>query len=90
MWEQRESLKFRMFGDRGVDHRHQTSTSSGSTNGKGGSSSSSSSSKGGSSSSGGGSSNGAKDKKGGNFVSRLGFKFDVANYDINAISPTSW
>lgn len=24
------------------------------------------------------------------FVSRLGFKFDVANFDINAVSPTSW
>lgn len=23
-------------------------------------------------------------------VSRLGFKFDVANFDINAVSPTSW
>lgn len=24
------------------------------------------------------------------FVSRLGFKIDVANFDINAVSPTSW
>lgn len=30
-------------------------------------------------------------KNGGGFrVSNLGFKFDVANFDINAVSPTSW
>lgn len=28
--------------------------------------------------------------KNGNFVSRLGFKFNVANFEINAVSPTSW
>lgn len=33
---------------------------------------------------------GDKSSKGNNFVSRLGFKFDVANFDINAVSPTSW
>lgn len=33
---------------------------------------------------------GKGDKSTGNFVSRLGFKFDVANFDINAVSPTSW
>lgn len=28
---------------------------------------------------------------GGNgLVSRLGFEFDVRNFDINAVSPTSW
>jgi len=30
------------------------------------------------------------ERSNGNFVSRLGFKFDVANFDINAVSPTSW
>lgn len=24
------------------------------------------------------------------FVKKLGFKFDVANFDINAVSPQSW
>lgn len=54
-------------------------------------SSSSGSSSGGSSSGkalGGGNSLGSTKQKG--FVSRLGFKFDVANFDINAVSPTSW
>ena len=81
-----------MFGDHSkashvVDHKG-TTTSKGSLGGmvKGSSSSSSSGSSSSSSSSG----IGGKDKRSGNFVSRLGFKFDVANYDINAISPTSW
>lgn len=94
MWEQQsESLKFKMFGNRSVDHHHTTSTSSSSKGALGSSSSSSSGLSSGSKSS--SSSGGAgigKDKRGlgTTFVSRLGFKFDVANYDINAISPTSW
>lgn len=90
MWEQRESLKFKMFGDHSkashiVDHTSSPTTTSKGSLGSMGKGSSSSSSSSGSSSSGIG-----KDKRAGNFVSRLGFKFDVANYDINAISPTSW
>lgn len=38
----------------------------------------------------GGSSSGLGDARKGRFASKLGFKFDVANFDINAVSPTSW
>lgn len=56
------------------------------TRSAGGSSSSSSSSSGSSSSKSKGIGNGARD----GLVFKLGFKFDVANFDINAVSPTSW
>lgn len=59
-----------------------------STSSKGGSSSLGSSSS--SSSSKGSSSSSSKGLGKDGFVARLGFKFDVANFDINAVSPTSW
>jgi hypothetical protein len=76
MWEQRESLKSRMFG-KSADHLFGTSSGPSSSSAPGASKKASAA--------------GAnRDKMTAGFVSRLGFKFDVANYDINAISPTSW
>ena len=78
MWEQHESLKFRMFGN--SSEKRRPSTSGLTSKGQNSSNSCSSSS----------SSKNSSTKKDSGFVSRLGFRFDVANFDINAVSPTSW
>lgn len=84
--EQRKATGFQMFAfmdSKSALSGQDSSTSSG-LGGLGGNGSS----KGGSSSGGSSSSSSWSSQKG--LVSRLGFKFDVANFDINAVSPTSW
>lgn len=84
MMEQRKINGFQMFAFRDSKSALSSQDSGtskglgGGLNGNGGSSSSSSSGGGG----------GWSNQKG--LASRLGFKFDVANFDINAVSPTSW
>ena len=92
MWEQRKGLKFHMFGESSSDGTGSSSSSSSSSGGSSGSKLDTSS---GSQATSKGLALGTKqtgvgNKSGGGFVSRLGFKFEVANFDINAVSPTSW
>lgn len=78
MEQQRKGSKVQMFGRRDSKSLQDNGCQSamGTSSGIGGSSSSSSSS-------------GIGSKSGG-LASRLGFKFEVTRFDINAVSPTSW